>query len=250
MIDPTRTATFRNASYVEFVKRWKIVSLRLRARIENNPGELTESTVDDYETYLRALVRQEFRDQDKWLFSLVLTSYIKGIKSATRDLRKQQYEVPDDVETDEDAAKSFVFSNPKHRKQFLLLLRRTIAEVESLKEYIIQQTMIALIDTANGNDYAKLIAASVVGIAAKSSKSKIFGTVIRAFANATLITFLLNGIREVINQSEVTIQTAGDNRVCSRCRSFEGNRYTISEAMNLIPFHDFCRCKWIPVRAA
>lgn len=231
------------------MKRWKIVAMRLRARIEDNPQEVTESTVDDYETYLRAVVSQEFKDQDQWLFALVLSAYLKGIKTANKDLRKARFSVPDtDLEAEEEAAQSVVFSDPQHRKEFLLLLRRVKADIESLKEYIIQQTITKIIDASQSEDLAKESAIAMVLLAQKPAKSTIYDAIVRTFANATLVTFLLNGIQEVFNLSEATIQTAGDHRVCDRCKSYEGKRYTISEAKGLIPFHPLCRCKWVPVR--
>lgn len=42
--------------------------------------------------------------------------------------------------------------------------------------------------------------------------------------------------------------TAGDNDVCPVCEDLEGQVFTYSEAIGLIPVHPHCRCAWIPVR--
>lgn len=223
------------------MKKWKIVAQRLRERVDNN--EI--ATIDEYETYLRAVVTQEFRDLDDWLFLLVLTAYTKGIKSAARDLKKGRYTVSDtDLETEEEAARSYVLSDPQHRKEFLLLLRRIKAEIESLREYAVQQAIVSLTEEKDGNAVAIAMLVSL----RRPAKNRIFDIVIRSFANATLVTFLKNGIQSVQNLAEATIQTARDSRVCSFCQGQEGKVYTIAQAMNLIPFHEGCRCKWIPIR--
>lgn len=244
LIDPTRTATFRAQSYTHFMRKWKTVAQRLRERIEREQREATDSLIDDYEIYLRSVVTQEFRDTDNWLFILVLTAYTKGIKSAERDLKKVGPVEDSGFETEEEAARSYVLSDPEHRKEFLLLLRRIKAEIESLKEYAIQQALSSLTENKDG----QTVAAAILVSLRSPVKSKIFDIVVRSFANATLITFLKNGIQSVQNLSEAVVKTAGDARVCSFCQGQEGKVYTIQQAMNLIPFHTFCRCKWIPVR--
>jgi len=244
LIDPTRTATFRAQSYTYFMRKWKTVAQRLRERIGRDQFEVTDSVVGDYENHLRAVVTQEFRDTDNWLFLLVLTAYTKGIKSAEKDLKKVGPIEDSDFETEEEAARSYVLSDPQHRKEFLLLLRRIKAEIESLKEYAIQQAISSLTESNDGS----VVAAAILVSLRSPAKSKIFDIVVRSFANATLITFLKNGIQSVQNLSEAVVKTAGDARVCSFCQGQEGKVYSIAQAMNLIPFHTFCRCKWVPVR--
>lgn len=47
-------------------------------------------------------------------------------------------------------------------------------------------------------------------------------------------------------QTYVTILTAGDDRVCERCESFEGITYTLAYARGLLPIHPNCRCVVVP----
>jgi len=46
-----------------------------------------------------------------------------------------------------------------------------------------------------------------------------------------------------------TIETAGDDKVCAICESYEGNAYTLDEARALIPAHPNCRCSIVPLLA-
>lgn len=43
--------------------------------------------------------------------------------------------------------------------------------------------------------------------------------------------------------------TAGDDRVCSECASYHGNRYKLEEVEHMIPVHPNCRCVALPVAA-
>lgn len=46
-------------------------------------------------------------------------------------------------------------------------------------------------------------------------------------------------------QAEFT--TAGDDRVCTECAGYHGNRYSLDEIEHLIPIHPQCRCIALPV---
>lgn len=69
--------------------------------------------------------------------------------------------------------------------------------------------------------------------------------IIRAHAEATLNRYEEYGLQNVVGMAE--LQTAGDHRVCPRCRSLEGKVFKISEARGVIPVHVQCRCVFLPV---
>jgi SPP1 gp7 family putative phage head morphogenesis protein len=69
--------------------------------------------------------------------------------------------------------------------------------------------------------------------------------VIRAHANAQLDAFELLGIKKVGLKAEW--HTAGDEKVCPKCKPLEGAVFTIAQARGLIPRHVNCRCCWLPI---
>jgi len=44
----------------------------------------------------------------------------------------------------------------------------------------------------------------------------------------------------------VAILTAGDDRVCDICEELEGQVFTLSEARDVLPAHENCRCTFVP----
>ena len=69
--------------------------------------------------------------------------------------------------------------------------------------------------------------------------------IIMAFAEGQLTEFENWGVTGVT--AEVEFATAGDDKVCNKCASMEGQVYTIAEARGVIPIHRNCRCMWLPV---
>ena len=49
----------------------------------------------------------------------------------------------------------------------------------------------------------------------------------------------------VVVQGE--LQTAGDDRVCSRCAELQGQVFTLDKIEGMIPVHPQCRCIALPV---
>ena len=75
-------------------------------------------------------------------------------------------------------------------------------------------------------------------------------SIVEAHATGTLDALQLAGVTAVtITAERVRYTTAGDDRVCSRCRALEGRIYTIAAARGVLPRHPRCRCAFVPVRA-
>lgn len=68
--------------------------------------------------------------------------------------------------------------------------------------------------------------------------------VIRAHAEGQLDSFEALGVDEVGIFAEWS--TAGDNKVCPKCKPLEGAVMTVKKARGLLPRHPNCRCAWIP----
>ena len=72
--------------------------------------------------------------------------------------------------------------------------------------------------------------------------------IIRAHAQGQLQEFKNWRVEGVSVEAEFV--TAGDDRVCFQCSSYEGNKYTIEEAYHIIPIHPRCRCIWVPLSSS
>lgn len=67
------------------------------------------------------------------------------------------------------------------------------------------------------------------------------------YNQAVLTQFEQLGIDSVAVQAEtVTLQTAGDDSVCTLCEPLHDAVYSISEARGVLPRHPYCRCRFVP----
>lgn len=91
---------------------------------------------------------------------------------------------------------------------------------------------------------AKQMLARVDGLTAKRAFMIARTEAIYAHAEGQLDSFQRLGVDEVGVMAEIL--TAGDDRVCPICISYEGKTYKIEDARGMIPFHPGCRCCYIP----
>ncbi len=68
--------------------------------------------------------------------------------------------------------------------------------------------------------------------------------IVRAHAEGQLAAFEQLGVTKLGVQVEWS--TAGDGRVCKKCRPLNGKVMTIDQARGKIPYHPRCRCAWVP----
>ena len=69
--------------------------------------------------------------------------------------------------------------------------------------------------------------------------------IVRAYHQAKIQEYKDWGVEGVTVIAEWS--TAGDDRVCSVCASYDGQRFTLEEIEFKIPVHPLCRCTIIPV---
>jgi SPP1 gp7 family putative phage head morphogenesis protein len=268
--DPTRTTTLRKQFYSEFYQRYKALSKKavtsivdneiLHTGLHNNaeipPGNfdfltdpqkvqsflqwLEKELADDvYELYIYA---DEYPDAvlngDWWADAYISKAYDKGTSAASTILSAQLgSEV---LETMKNA--------PLHLSKVQMLYQRAFTDLKGINTTMASRLSQVLADGLVAGQNPKVIARNVVkqinGIGVYRAKMLSHTEIIRAHAWGTLQTFELAGLEEVEVQAEFL--TAGDFRVCPKCRPLEGKRYKISEAWNIIPVHPFCRCTWVP----
>jgi len=89
------------------------------------------------------------------------------------------------------------------------------------------------------------------GIGKSSAGGLVAYATVKAFNDAVLNRYSQAGQTKVGVIEEMHFQTAGDARVCQRCRGLataDNGRgpgvYTLRQAQGLIPVHGSCRCRW------
>lgn len=134
--------------------------------------------------------------------------------------------------------------------------KRLLANREKLANYLNNDIAKGI---ARGDSYDKLskqICDRFDGVSRRSAYRLLYTEGTRMFNRANSEAFAEAGI------NQYRYCTAGDNRVCSDCKSLEGNVYDIAEARdgtNYPPMHPWCRChtepavdwdKWLSDRIA
>ena len=258
--DPTRTSTLR----AEYAQRLRGVLAAINAEIRRalvdrdefalqaarDPDPLTlppftsdDAKIEEFQRWLRDQERRGVleviqRDENTY----VRSAYARGFKDANANLRAQGVDVP---EADLQAA----FNRPIHAEQLQTLFTRNFNEWEGVTEAMNQQVSRELTDGLaqgqNPRTIGRNIADRVEKVGKKRATDLARSEVVRSHANATLNRYEELGVKEVAGEAEFS--SADDRRVCSICRSLDGNTYLIDDARGIIPQHPRCRCTFVPV---
>ena len=100
-----------------------------------------------------------------------------------------------------------------------------------------------LISRATPDQIAADLAARISSLAETKALGIARAEVVSTHAEGQLDGFERLGIRQLTIRAEWV--TAGDDKVCKQCASFEGQKFSIDEARGMIPLHPNCRCSWI-----
>jgi SPP1 gp7 family putative phage head morphogenesis protein len=178
-----------------------------------------------------------------WSNKYISTAYQKGIARSAAQMRKGGLKITD-------RWVNAAFFRPVHADRVGLIYTRTYSDLKGITTAMdarISRTLSLGIAEGRGvKSIAKDLRDEVKGIGVARSKVIARTEIIRAHSEATLNTYEEAGLEDVEVEAEFT--TAGDNRVCQKCKSLEAkNPYKLKEARGLIPVHPNCRCAWIPV---
>jgi SPP1 gp7 family putative phage head morphogenesis protein len=195
-----------------------------------------------------------------WHNTYIADSYKRGVARARAQLRYAGVQVPS-IETS--GGINAVLTAPFHVDRMGVLFTRTFNELKGITGAMDQQISRVLADGMAEGAAPKTIARRlrqvITGIGRDLAITDSLGRfipavrraqmlarteIIRAHAQAQLQEFKNWGVIGVTVVAE--FRTAGDDRVCSECSSYEGNTFSIEEASGIIPVHPMCRCIWIP----
>lgn len=259
-LDPTKTTTLRKSFESELRRRFEQLKTDVSQFLDEEPAiatnkfEFTTSPkkVEAFKRWLRVKQEQgvlevipgtDMRSLNNWWAgTYVRSAYQKGLASAAYQMRRGGAQVADRWI---DAG----FFRPIHADALALIYTRAYSDLNGITQAIdTRLSNVLALGIADGRGVmaiAREMRDNIDSIGLSRSRVLARTEVIRSHAEATLNTYTEAGIEGVEVLSEFA--TAGDNKVCPKCKSLEGETYTIAEARGVIPVHPNCRCAWLPV---
>ena len=233
-------------------------------------------TADKVRAFMRWLQQQEQKGllelvqynrigeagEQPWTNMYIRDSYKRGVMRARYELRKAGYTVPT---LEASGGIEAVLGTPFHIDRVGLMYSRAFSELEGITTAMDTQIsrILAqgLVDGDNPNLLARKLVATINGsgmgelgitdslgrfIPAQRRAQTLARTeVIRAHHAANMVEYRNWGAEGVEIFAEW--RTAGDDRVCTECAGYDGNRYTLEAAEHSIPVHPNCRCVALPI---
>jgi len=194
--------------------------------------------------------------QTSWLDSYIDSAYQQGIRRARAELRRAGLP-PDIYGTDPLASGSIsaAFNMAIHAETVAMLYMRTFEDLKTVTSVMnseLRRTIAEGLRTgisrglAEGKSIEQVTRELMSDIAAGIDKIGV--TRARLIARTEIIRAHhlanVNEYRQIDSDMRVTVvaefKTAGDDRVCETCSSFDGKIYSLDEAEDLIPVHPNC----------
>ena len=259
-MDPTHTSSIQRAFEAEAKRRLKALASAIRKYLELllSDGVKTNaykyrnkaSKVQDFNRWLAEQHRLGLLEvttgpafgRSPWSSTYVMSAYQRGLSQAAANMRGYGVEVSDRwVEAG--------FFRPIHADAIALAFTRQFTDLAGITGALdarLSSVLAQGMSEGRGvQAVARQMAQEVASIGLTRARRLARTEIVRAHAESTLNTYEEAGLEDVEVLSEFT--TAGANRVCPKCQSLEGRRFTVEQARGVIPVHPNCRCAWLPV---
>jgi SPP1 gp7 family putative phage head morphogenesis protein len=272
--DPSRTVTLRRTFWAALRRRYAKVKQAVKQEVVDNDalgigfnapvtGEMaglvsnqefwayldTPEKIDAFMLWINSVVEREVMTVD-WHKGFIESSYRKGLTRAFNDTRKKARAAQSE-DFYEGTKKEFMdqaFSQPQTLETVAVVFGQSFQALKGINAAMATSIRSALAESlARGDSIpatARVIMDSIDIISARRARLIAQTEVTRAHAEGQLDAFEKLGVEEL--GALIEWSTAGDGRVCPKCNSMNGKRYTPQEARGLIPLHPGCRCAWIP----
>lgn len=270
MPDPTRTLTLRRQFERESNRRWNevkrlvsqyiLVDDALRLKSDNPLSSPTTDTQRirrfnqwfssvSFDNLLQSTLPQQVIGADKnWMTSFIEDAYLRGMRQSERDLRAGGFP---DVPT----STTQMFKQTRHRNSLNELQERYNDDMAGIIDATTNQSRRAvsdvLLENGTANEMVDRIDDRIDKVGKHRSTMLTLTAPIDAFARGGLNRLLDLGFEQVEIVPELKFTTAGDLRVCIRCRrlsrqdnGFGVGIFPIVLAFGIIPVHVGCRCRW------
>lgn len=190
-----------------------------------------------------------------WQDLYIRQGYARGVAQADAKLRATGLQI--DTPSTPRWIEQNVLSMPRHADALGILYTRNFQELEGITaamDQAISRELTAGFSQGLGpRQIARQLADRVDKIGIHRANLLARTEIVNAHAESTLNRFEDFGVEQVAGFAEFA--TAGDNRVCQRCRDIESGDafglgpgiYPIQRARGLIPVHPQCRCSWWPI---
>lgn len=282
LVDPTRSVTLRKQFTLNTTKRFdqlqqRIKNLLLEEDALNGRWKyLSEAdTLEQFDLWLREqidsiILQKNTAMKDPWMVSHIRDAYMKGHDRSWLDVRSMEkkpvlYVKPtnnrkgkpvkriltandDQFEGARKEFKRTQTSKKSAQDKIKLLAAQAQSEFQSITEAvrkaIYDELLSGVIKRLDPRRIYRNIQDRVNKLGKFRSKQMAQTEITRAHAEGQLDALDALGITHV--RVAVEWRTAGDNRVCAKCKPLEGIVLTTQEARGLIPRHYGCRCAFLP----
>jgi len=139
-----------------------------------------------------------------------------------------------------------ITSGPVAMNKLKMLYSRSFTDLEGISSVMSTKMGRILADGLVNGLSTKEIAANLTNdiknMSYKRAEMIAHTEIIHAHAEGQLDSYENLGVEQVTATLE--IHTAGDKKVCKKCRHAAERYYTIEQARGILPIHSWCRCAW------
>ena len=219
------------------------------------PAYLTRTEqIQYFERNLREILTAEAAELEaspaRGLPSLLQAAYMQGLNLANFDAKQAGIEYWEERERPQ-----VLVQQDDHRDEIAALLLLLLSDWQGIQQASQAQALRAFVDSLDAGDAPGAMRAKVRDRLMKIGRTRtglmVASYVVTAVNAAILARAQHLGVGFVVLEEELEFVTAGDNRVCRRCRGLavRDNGYgpgifTLSQARGVIPVHALCRCRW------
>jgi hypothetical protein len=139
---------------------------------------------------------------------------------------------------------------PTHRGAARALGRMQVQRLSGLSVDVaiqIREAVENAIDQRYTRDQVAALIDKIFGIGETRAKTIAYTEVTKAHAQGALNAYRSMRFEQVRARVEFTLNVHGDAAPCPRCIALEDKRYTLDQAVGVIPVHPNCQCGWTPV---
>lgn len=197
-----------------------------------------------------------------WTNMYLEDSYKRGVIRARTEMKKAGYTVPT---VEASGGISAIMGAGFHVDRIGLIFTRAFNQLQGITNQMDAQISQILAQGMADGDGPRMLARKIIAVIDGSGSGELgitdsLGRYIPAKRRAqTLARTEMIRAHHAANMQEyknwrvlgvdiiAEFITAGDERVCTECASYHGNRYTLEAAEHMIPVHPNCRCVAIPV---
>lgn len=253
-IDPLKLVGVRRAFMIDALKRLRGLYDDLLGIIHEEFGQTMILNAPGDSSLLDRLVQKakEFAEKrlgGTWAAKYIAMAFRKGAQQSYQDVNKK-----DGAQELHEFQKAVNVNTVEGSSQGRSTLGKLFTKVKEIFSGI-AQTIVGGVTRVIAKVLGKKPKASQVAKEVKEEVKKpedrvrttVETEVVESYSEGQLDMLEHLGIRDVDVEDEILFTTAGDKKVCKRCRALAAkNPYTTTTARGLIPVHPRCRCKWKP----